>query len=197
MYPKIPIGLTVTKHDGLLSLPGTNNLRALPLVKYLALFFQGWVNLVICSLSSLRQQWKRDSPSGSSPKSLSLWVPCYPMQPQAESQDQPTFLFGVFQMCVLLAKLDGPRWLGTPWAVAGSPLVLMSYCSPAFYWEVLPIPASSPGCRALSHCCQSVAYEWVEFAERESNSTGSGPLTFPALDTAAPQEQGKQWQVAI
>lgn len=133
MYPKIPIGLTVTKHDGLLSLPGTNNLRALPLVKYLALFFQGWVNPVICSLSSLRQQWKRDSPSGSSPKSHSLWVPCYPMQPQAESQDQPTFLFGVFQMCVLLAKLDGPRWLGTPWSVAGSPLVLMSYFSPAFY----------------------------------------------------------------
>lgn len=98
-------------------------------------------------------------------------------------------------MCVLQAKLDGPCWFGTPRAAAGSPLVLMSYCSWAFYGEVLPIPASS--CRPLSHCCQSVANEWLEFAQRASNSTGGGPLTFPALDIAASQKQEKQLQVAV
>lgn len=91
------------------------------------------------------------------PRFLSL---CYPLQPQAESQEQSEFLFGDFQMCILLAKLNGPCWLGPPWAVAGSPLVLKSYCSLGFCWEVLPIPASSLVCRALSHCCQSIANEF-------------------------------------
>lgn len=100
-------------------------------------------------------------------------------------------------MCVLMAKLDGPCWLGTPWAVSASHLVLMFYCSPAFYWEVLPVPASSPGCRAVCHCCQSVANEWLEFAQSASDSTGNGPLTFPALDTVVSQKQSEQRQIAI
>lgn len=34
MYPKVPAGLTAVRHGGVLSLPGTDNLRALPMVKY-------------------------------------------------------------------------------------------------------------------------------------------------------------------
>lgn len=64
VYPRVPAGLPVMRHGGVVSLPGTNNLRALLLVKYLVLFLQGWVNSIICSLFSFGQRWKRDSSSG-------------------------------------------------------------------------------------------------------------------------------------
>lgn len=61
MYPKAH---GEVRRGGVLSLPGTDNLRALPMAKYLALSLQGWVSPVICSLLFLGQQWKWGSPSG-------------------------------------------------------------------------------------------------------------------------------------
>lgn len=40
-YPKVPAALTVVRHSEVLSLPGTDNLRDLPMIKYLALSLPG------------------------------------------------------------------------------------------------------------------------------------------------------------